>query len=261
MKTKRGFTLIETLIVLLVIGILAGFAYISYARAVERSKEAACTANKQTILHAYKMFEKDSNDQVSLSEFIATNYRDTLVNPESKCPAGGYYTAGNDSAGRDIVLCSVHDKKEDAGGGSGGGSTDSTVPGTGGTIKPNSKWEDAVTGPHSITITAGQIFEFEGKYYVATSTIKDIWYDKNSRPDQSAWWTEQSSGALVQVTGESKKWEDLKTGDTLKRGDIIEYNGSYYICNTGSNGSFTIEKNDYYNNNPAEATWAWYKLS
>ncbi|UUO05260.1 type II secretion system GspH family protein [Blastopirellula sp. J2-11] len=57
--TQRGFTLVELLVVITIIGILAGLALVAIPAAVGRVKEAAITAELAQIETAMKLFQSD----------------------------------------------------------------------------------------------------------------------------------------------------------------------------------------------------------
>ena len=249
---RKAFTLVEVLITVIIIGILIGLSALGWQSSTEKTKETACAANKKTLMAAFTA-SSHNTEEGALAAFLASDYKKFLDNPEAGCPSKGTYYVGKDEEGREKIFCDIHDKKADD-----SGSDSNVIPGTGG-ITATDSWKDAIKGPNTISFTKGQRFEVDGKFYVATSDIT-AWYDKDTHPGQSAWWTEMSSGGLVEVTGVSKDWNEIGNGDTFKRGDIILYNGSYYICNTGANDQFKVEKNEYYNNNPESATWAWHKL-
>ncbi|MDO5116579.1 MAG: type II secretion system protein [Synergistaceae bacterium] len=260
MEKKKGFTLTELLVALVITAILASLAFISYSKAIEKAEETACLANKKTIARAYGIYRQQGGKEKSLAGFIAADYDGLIGNSSAKCPSGGSYYAASDDAGRDSVLCTLHDEKVN------GGAAGNIIPGTGdfggSGISATDKWENAVKSEHRISFTEGEKFEYDGKYYVATETLDNIYYNGDSSPGQSVWWTEKSGGGLVEATGVSKDWNsaEVTSGTTFRRGDIVYYDGSYYICKIGGGQSFTVEKGEYHTNSPDWASWAWYRL-
>lgn len=65
MKNKQGFTLIEMLVVVLIIGILAGIALPQYEMAVEKAKATEALMNMRTIIGAVErtILNTDSDDE------------------------------------------------------------------------------------------------------------------------------------------------------------------------------------------------------
>lgn len=56
---QEGFTIVELMMVLLIIGILVGIAVVSYSFSVSRSKETACRANLRIIREAINAYYAD----------------------------------------------------------------------------------------------------------------------------------------------------------------------------------------------------------
>lgn len=81
-----------------------------------------------------------------------------------------------------------------------------------------------------IDFEKGQNFLYEDKYYVAVETLDAIDEHDNNDPDQNEWWTTKSGGGLVEFTGVSKSWDEIENGVTFQRGDLLYYNGDYYVC-------------------------------
>lgn len=64
-KSRRGFTLIELMIVIAIIGVLAAIAVPNFRAARERANQRACYANQKTVSGALEMYNLDNNDSVT----------------------------------------------------------------------------------------------------------------------------------------------------------------------------------------------------
>lgn len=271
-KINRGFTLVELLIAIMIIGILAGMLFLLFGPSEGKAKKETCYGNRQTILLAldsYRFAQGIGKEAYTLQSFINDNYKDTISNKNAKCPSNGIYSAGTEN-GNEVVVCSVHSIPS-----GGGGPSGNVIPGTnlfgGSGYMALNDWEQAIIDTHIIDFTIGQKFFYEGKYYVAVETLSNIYYNGNSNPNQNVWWTTKSAGGLVQLTGVSKSWDEIQNGATFQRGDILYYNGDYYVCRVGGNGgsvSITKTAPTQYNPNPYNSTpdlsgqaYAWYKLT
>ena len=265
-KTNKGFSFVELLTVIIIIGILAGFLYLLMGSSDDKAKREACYGNRVSIILAldtYRFSSGLSKENYTLQNFINDKYKDTISNNEATCPSGGVYSAGEEN-GKEIVICSIHSVTP------GGGPSGNVIPGTdlfggdGNTALDD--WEETIIGEHSISFNIGQKFLYEGKYYVATETLSNIYYltDHDPEMNTSKWWTTKANGGLVQFTGVSKNWDEIETGYRFYRGDILYYNGDYYVCKAqGYTGYFDVIKGQYWSNTPdlSGSEWAWYKLS
>jgi prepilin-type N-terminal cleavage/methylation domain-containing protein len=90
-KRTKGFTLIEIMIVVLIIGILLAIAVPNFMNARETSRAKACRSNLKQIDAAKEQWAMDHN----------ANNRDAVVDTEvdaylkggaPACPSGGTYT-------------------------------------------------------------------------------------------------------------------------------------------------------------------------
>ena len=89
---KKGFTLVEIMIVVAIIGLLAAVAIPNFMRARETAQKNACIANLKQIDGAKTLWSLDTgNTGTPVWADIVTAY----IKKEPKCPAGGAYTIGN----------------------------------------------------------------------------------------------------------------------------------------------------------------------
>ena len=64
MSRRRGFTLIELLVVIAIIAILAAILFPVFARAREKSRQAACLSNVKQINLAIQMYAQDWDESI-----------------------------------------------------------------------------------------------------------------------------------------------------------------------------------------------------
>ena len=87
---KGGFTLVEIMIVVAIIGLLAAIAVPNFMRARENAQTNACIANLKQISGAITLWaldeNKSSSDVVTLADLVPDYIKGTPV-----CPAGGSY--------------------------------------------------------------------------------------------------------------------------------------------------------------------------
>ena len=96
MLRKKGFTLVEIMIVVAIIGIIIAIAIPSFIRARETSRSRACQENLAKIDGAKEQYALDENlgqdGAVAMSDLVgATLY----LKREPECPADGAYTVNN----------------------------------------------------------------------------------------------------------------------------------------------------------------------
>ncbi|MGQ9488081.1 MAG: type II secretion system protein [Armatimonadota bacterium] len=96
---RQGFTLVEIMIVVLIIGILLAIAVPNYVQARETSRRKSCVSTLLRIDIAKQQWAMDNNkeptDTPAWSDIVGpTGYikGDPTTFPNSTCPSGGVYT-------------------------------------------------------------------------------------------------------------------------------------------------------------------------
>ncbi len=119
-RAERGFTLVEIMIVVLIIGILLAIAVPNFVKARESSRTKACVANLKQIEAAKEQWAMDERKQAT-----ETPTWDDLVGTEKYmkarpvCPSNGTYTIGNVATS---PSCSINAHTQAFNGTQGGGS-------------------------------------------------------------------------------------------------------------------------------------------
>lgn len=103
---KKGFTLVEIMIVVAIIGLLAAIAIPNFVRARIMARTNACVANLKQIDGAMQVWAIDGGSGTpTLDQTASTGLIPTYLKRTPTCPAGGSYTITSVDA---EPSCSTH---------------------------------------------------------------------------------------------------------------------------------------------------------
>ena len=92
---KSGFTLVEIMIVVAIIGVLAAIAIPNFIKAREASQKNACIANLKQIDGAKNTWALETKQLSTAAPGVSDLYGSTLyIRDQPGCPANGAYTIG-----------------------------------------------------------------------------------------------------------------------------------------------------------------------
>ena len=104
-RRQFGFTLVEIMVVIAIIGMLMGVATLGISHAIKSSKQNICNMNIEAIEQAKQMWalenKKNTNDTPSEAELS----RHLMNGVFPTCPSGGTYTINPNNV---RTTCSVH---------------------------------------------------------------------------------------------------------------------------------------------------------
>jgi prepilin-type N-terminal cleavage/methylation domain-containing protein len=103
---RKGFTLVEIMIVVAIIGVLAAIAIPNFVKSRRESQKNACISNMKQIIGAIEQYKLAGNTTTPTVALLYANGKGFL-RTEPKCPAAGNYTITDETATDPVlVTCS-----------------------------------------------------------------------------------------------------------------------------------------------------------
>lgn len=108
-KKKNGFSLIELIVVIAIVGVIAAITIPALLSFVEKGSEGACLEDRITAERMY-MFYKAKGGAFNPNNTMGTQFLvdDKLLHNNITCKSGGVLTWGVDDYGNALIICSVH---------------------------------------------------------------------------------------------------------------------------------------------------------
>ncbi len=91
-KSQKGFTLVEIMIVVVIIGLLAAMAIPAFNKVRETSQAKTCVNNLRQISSAKDQYFIENGGETSVALSALVGASDGYIKATPECPAGGDYT-------------------------------------------------------------------------------------------------------------------------------------------------------------------------
>lgn len=93
-RNERGFTLIELMVVILIIGILVAIAVPVFNAARESAYKSTCQANLRTIVGAIETYKASTGNDYPTAANMTTTLVPAYMKQWPACPSAGAYAVG-----------------------------------------------------------------------------------------------------------------------------------------------------------------------
>lgn len=104
MRNRKGFTLIEVIVVVCILAILAGVGVFSYVRYIKNAQQKACLVNRTELSRGYEDF-RDLFGETDMAAYVSAE----VGGLNKICPAGGACNVGQKD-GRPYIFCDLHEQ-------------------------------------------------------------------------------------------------------------------------------------------------------